>query len=315
MLAHVTCHVGYLVAKAREKSPSCAARAVRKMGFWIASTMIAQRTQPSRNLVRIKMHCTFFAQTDPGRIRSNNEDAVVFDERMGLGVLADGMGGCNAGEVASRMATEIIKAELSAWWCEAGVQVSQEQMRHAIERCVRNANAAIFDASRIHAHYSGMGTTLVVGAFLGDRLLLGHVGDSRCYRLRGQALTQITRDHSVLQEQMDAGLLTAEEAALSPHKNLVTRALGVEEGVMLELNEHLLEPGDIYLMCSDGLSDMVKDARIAATLRQPAPLSVLANQLLAQANENGGRDNITVLLTRVASDSAKRGLISGLFGK
>jgi serine/threonine protein phosphatase PrpC len=261
------------------------------------------------------MHYTFFAQTDPGRTRSNNEDAVVFDEHTRLGVLADGMGGYNAGEVASGMATEFIRAELSAWLSVAGAQADKLQVRQAIEMCVNNANAAIFDAANTNAQYSGMGTTLVVAVFHGDRLLLGHVGDSRCYRLRGDTLTQITRDHSLLQEQLDAGLLTPEEAALSPHKNLVTRALGVEAGVMLELNEHQLEPDDIYLMCSDGLTDMMNDAQIAGTLRQRAALSVMANHLIAQANDNGGRDNITVLLTRVASNSEKRGLISRWFGK
>lgn len=232
-----------------------------------------------------------------------------------MGVLADGMGGYNAGEVASGMATEFIRAELSAWLAKAGAQADKLQMRQAIEMCVNNANAAILDAANTNAHYSGMGTTLVVGVFHGDRLLLGHVGDSRCYRLRGGTLTQITRDHSLLQEQLDAGLLTAEEAALSPHKNLVTRALGVEAGVVLELNEHLLEPDDIYLMCSDGLSDMMNDVQIAGTLRQRAALSVMANHLVAQANDNGGRDNIAVLLTRVASNAEKSGLISRWLGK
>lgn len=261
------------------------------------------------------MHYTFFAQTDPGRNRSNNEDAVVFDEGTRVGVLADGMGGYNAGEVASGMATEFIKAELSAWLFAAGAQADKAQVCRAIERCVHNANAAIFNAANANSHYFGMGTTLVVGVFHGDRLLLAHVGDSRCYRLRRNTLTQITRDHSLLQEQMDAGFLTPEEAALSPHKNLVTRALGVEAGVMLELNEHLLEPEDIYLMCSDGLSDMMDDTQIADTLRQRAALSVMAAHLVAQANDNGGRDNITVLLTQVASNSEKRGLISRLLGK
>jgi len=261
------------------------------------------------------MHYTFFSQTDPGRSRSNNEDAVAFDELTHLGVLADGMGGYNAGEVASGMATEFIKAELSAWLSDAGAQADKLQMRQAIEMSVDNANAAIFDAANTNAHYSGMGTTLVVGVFHGDRLLLGHIGDSRCYRLRGDTLTQITRDHSLLQEQLDAGLLTPEEAALSPHRNLVTRALGVEEGVILELNEHLLEPEDIYLMCSDGLSDMMNDAQIADTLRQREALSVMANHLIARANDNGGRDNIAVLLTQVAGNSEKRGLISRWLGK
>ena len=261
------------------------------------------------------MQYAFFAQTDPGRTRSNNEDAVVFDELTRLGVLADGMGGYNAGEVASGMATEFIKADLGAWLSEAGEQADMAQIRLAIETCVDNTNAAIFNAANTHAHYSGMGTTLVVGVFFGDRLLLGHIGDSRCYRLRGDTLVQITRDHSLLQEQIDAGLLTPAEAALSPNKNLVTRALGVDADVILDLNEYSLEPGDLYLMCSDGLTDMMDDRQIADTLQQRAPLSVMANDLVNQANANGGRDNIAVLLTQVTVNSEKRGLISRLLGK
>lgn len=261
------------------------------------------------------MHYTFFAQTDPGRSRSNNEDAVVFDENTRLGVLADGMGGYNAGEVASGMATEFIKAELSAWLSEVGALADRLQICRAIERCVHNANHAIFNAANTNSQYSGMGTTLVVGVFHGDRLLLAHVGDSRCYRLRGETLTQITRDHSLLQEQIDAGVLTPEEAAVSPYKNLVTRALGVEAGVMLELHEHLLEPDDIYLMCSDGLSDMMSDAQIADTLRQRLALPAMANSLVTQANNCGGRDNIAILLTRVVGQNEKRGLISRWLAK
>lgn len=261
------------------------------------------------------MHYTFFAQTDPGRSRTNNEDAVVFDENTRLGVLADGMGGYNAGEVASGMATEFIKSELSAWLSQAGAVADRLQICRAIERCVHNANHAIFNAANTNAHYSGMGTTLVVGVFHENRLLLAHVGDSRCYRLRGNTLTQITRDHSLLQEQIDAGFLTPEEAAVSPYKNLVTRALGVEAGVMLELHEHVLEPEDIYLMCSDGLSDMMSDAQIAETLRQRLALPAMASRLVDQANHHGGRDNIAVLLTRVMGQTEKRGLISRWLSK
>ena len=261
------------------------------------------------------MHYAFFAQTDPGRTRSNNEDAVVFDELTRLGVLADGMGGYKAGEVASGMATEFIKADLGAWLSEAGERADVAKIRLAIETCVDNTNAAIFNAANTHANYSGMGTTLVVGVFFGDRLLLGHIGDSRCYRLRGDTLVQITRDHSLLQEQIDAGLLTPAEAAMSPNKNLVTRALGVDADVILDLNEYSLEPGDLYLMCSDGLTDMMDDRQIADTLQQRAPLSVMANDLVNQANANGGRDNIAVLLTQVTVNSEKRGLISRLLGK
>ena len=154
-----------------------------------------------------------------------------------------------------------------------------------------------------------------MGVFQENTLLLGHIGDSRCYRWRANKLVQITRDHSLLQEQMDAGLLTPEQAAISPNRNLVTRALGVELDARMELHEHSVEQGDVYLMCSDGLTDMVEDPAIARVLQTGATLHKLAEELVSLANENGGRDNITVLLTQVAGTTEKRGLISRLLGK
>lgn len=261
------------------------------------------------------MNYTFFAQTDPGRVRENNEDAVVFDDATHLGVLADGMGGYNAGEIASGMATAFIKSELSRWLTEAGQQADAAQLRRAIEICVDNANRSIFNAAHTNPQYSGMGTTLVVGVFRGARLILGHIGDSRCYRLRGNEFLQITRDHSLLQEQIDAGLLTPEQAATSPNKNLVTRALGVELEVMLELNEYRVETDDIYMMCSDGLSDMMSNVAMAEILQNHTSLETMAADLVLAANENGGRDNITVLLAQAVVSSEKRGLMARLLGK
>lgn len=261
------------------------------------------------------MYYKFCAKTDPGRARDNNEDSVAFDEATSLGVLADGMGGYNAGEIASGMATAFIKSELARWLSQAGEQAQIGQVRRAIEICVDNANRSIFNASNSNPQYSGMGTTLVVGVFQGARLILGHIGDSRCYRLRSKELLQITKDHSLLQEQIDAGLLTPAQAATSANRNLVTRALGVEDAVQLELHEHHVEAGDIYLMCSDGLSDMVEDVAIAAILQNGSALETMADELIAVANEKGGRDNIAVLLVQVAAASEKRGLISRLLGK
>jgi protein phosphatase len=160
-----------------------------------------------------------------------------------------------------------------------------------------------------------MGTTLVVGVFQGHALLVGHIGDSRCYRFRRGALVQVTRDHSLLQEQIDAGLLTPQQAAVSVNKNLVTRALGVENAVQLELTECQVEDGDLYLLCSDGLSDMVSDAAIAAVLAQQISLSQRAKDLVRVANEQGGRDNITVLLVQAEAAPQTRGLISRWLGK
>ena len=261
------------------------------------------------------MNYTFHTKTDPGRARENNEDALAVDDVTQLCVLADGMGGYNAGEIASGMATAFIKSEMARWLSEAGKHAKIKEIRRALEICVENANRSIFNASDSNPQYSGMGTTLVVGVFHGAHLILGHIGDSRCYRLRNGELIQITKDHSLLQEQIDAGLITQEQAASSSIKNLVTRALGVEDAVMLELNEHEVEAGDWYLMCSDGLSDMVDDAEIASILGGPLPMEQKADSLVAAANEHGGRDNISVLLVQVDATSEKRGLISRLLGK
>src|SRR6186713_92555 len=235
-------------------------------------------------------------RTDPGLARENNEDSVTFDEPTRLGILADGMGGYNAGEIASGMATTFIKSELGRWLSQAGRHANAREVRRAMEICVDNANRSIFNAANSNPHYSGMGTTLVVGVFQDGRLMLGHIGDSRCYRLRGQELQQITKDHSLLQEQIDAGLITPEQALTSLNKNLVTRALGVEDTVLVEVNEHRVEVGDLYLMCSDGLSDMVPDSGISAVLAGAGTLEQKAKQLIVAANEGGGRDNISVLL-------------------
>jgi len=164
--------------------------------------------------------------------------------------------------------------------------------------CVDNANRAIFNAANTNPKYAGMGTTLVLGVFRPEGLLLGHVGDSRGYRLRGGRLQQITRDHSLLQEQIDAGLLTVEEAAFSSNKNLVTRAVGVEDTVLLELHLHDVQAGDTYLFCSDGLSDMLDDDSIAALLNGNPALPDAARALINAANDSGGRDNIALILAR-----------------
>lgn len=261
------------------------------------------------------MNYTFCAQTDPGRTRDNNEDSVAFDAATNLGVLADGMGGYNAGEIASGMATAYIRSELARWLSEASKQANAGEVRRAIEICVGNANHAIYGASCSNSQYAGMGTTLVVGVFQDKRLLLGHVGDSRCYRWRGTTLARITKDHSLLQEQIDAGLLTPEQAATAPNKNLVTRAVGVDDVVLLELNEHQVEPDDIYLMCTDGLSDMMQDSAIAEVLQNGTSLALMAAELVTLANENGGRDNITVLLIEASATPEKRGLMARLLGK
>lgn len=254
------------------------------------------------------------AQTDLGRVRRNNEDAFAFDAQTGVCLLADGMGGYNAGEVASTMAVTFINLELGRWLSQSW-QATPREIRRTLEICVENANHSIFRAACANPDYEGMGTTLLAGIFQEEWLVLGHIGDSRCYRLRGQALVQITKDHSLLQEQLDAGMVTPEQALTSRNKNLITRALGVEDAVRLEINEHRVEPGDLYLMCSDGLSDMVGYEVMAAMLGGTRTLPQKAAQLVAAANHAGGRDNISVLLVQALDDTGKRGLLSRTLGK
>lgn len=253
--------------------------------------------------------------TDTGLERDNNEDAVALDPLTGLCILADGMGGYKAGEIASGMATAFIKSELSCWLSQAGKNANAIELKRAMEISVQNANHSIVNAARSNPQYSGMGTTLVVGVFQAGRVMLGHIGDSRCYRLRSDVLAQITKDHSLLQVQIDAGLITPEQALTAANKNLVTRALGVEDVVVLDVTEHRVESGDIYLMCSDGLSDMVRDKVIADIMLGHATLEQKSRQLINAANANGGRDNISVVLVHAVGLTAKRSLFARLWGK
>jgi PPM family protein phosphatase len=244
------------------------------------------------------MSFEFFDIVDTGRARTNNEDSVAIEPACALAVLADGMGGYNAGEVASQMATSFIRTELSRWLGQASALATDTEVKRAMEICVDNANRAIFNAANTNPQYAGMGTTLVVTVFRQDRMIVGHVGDSRVYRFRAGKLSQVTRDHSLLQEQIDAGLITPEQAAFSSNKNLVTRAVGVEDTVLLETHVHEVQPGDLYLLCSDGLSDMLADASIQQLLQMHAPLSEAGAALVEAANDAGGKDNISVILAR-----------------
>jgi protein phosphatase len=254
------------------------------------------------------MDFEFFSQTDTGRVRTNNEDSIAVDDSCGVAVLADGMGGYAAGEVASGMACDFIRSELSRWLHEASSNASDGDVKRAMDICVDNANRAIFGAANSNPTYAGMGTTLVLAVFRSGRLLMGHIGDSRGYRWRDGELQQITKDHSLLQEQIDAGILTPEQAQFAANKNLVTRALGVEDLVLMETHLHDIQSGDIYLMCSDGLSDMLRDQQIAEIMTAHDSLPDMGAALVAAANDAGGRDNIAVVLVRAqgAADPAPR---------
>lgn len=247
----------------------------------------------------------FAALTDVGRARTHNEDDLLVDAALGLVVLADGMGGYKGGEVASAMAVSLVHASFARWFAQGGMQAPARVVRRALQAATDEANGAILNASLGNVDLQGMGTTLVLAAFRPQRVLVGHIGDSRCYRLRNNKLEQLTRDHSLRQQQLDAGAITAEEALVSPHRNLVTRAVGVEPQVVLEMHEHTARPGDLYMLCSDGLSEMVSDAQLFTLLNQDLDLQQKAAVLIAVANDNGGRDNISVVLAkaRVVADA------------
>ncbi len=244
--------------------------------------------------------------TDPGRVRDHNEDCIEARPEIGLYVLADGMGGYNAGEVASGMATSLIADGLVEEWKLKEVdRLGREEAKALSERLIREqiarANTAIFTTSTNNPECAGMGTTLVVCLFHDNFVTVAHIGDSRLYRLRGESMEQVTRDHSLLQEQLDSGLITPEEAKLSQNKNLVTRALGIDPAVEPEVHVHEAQADDIYLLCSDGLSDMVEDEEIRLTLiTLKSNPSLTVQQLVQAANDNGGRDNISAMLIRVA---------------
>lgn len=246
-------------------------------------------------------------RTDPGVVRPNNEDSVMANAASGLVVLADGMGGYNAGEVASGMATSSLGTVLGKALTGPNRKVTDASgrtwLRTLLESEIAHANGAIYEAARSQPQYAGMGTTLVIGVFHDNRITVAHIGDSRLYRLRGKDFQQITRDHSLLQEQIDGGLLTREQARHSQNRNLVTRAVGIDPAVQPEIHEYAVLPGDIYLFCSDGLNDMVEDDEIAMVLGLlAANLGVCATQLIQMANDNGGRDNVSVALVKVRSE-------------
>ncbi|RJG03828.1 Stp1/IreP family PP2C-type Ser/Thr phosphatase [Noviherbaspirillum sedimenti] len=255
----------------------------------------------------VSLECV--AKTDTGMVRSHNEDFIAVSAEHGFVILADGMGGYSAGEVASSIAAtvvqETLEERLPLQFKEGGRQ-SDRQLQQLVQQAVARANASIIDAAENEPQFHGMGTTVVVGLFQQDRLILAHVGDSRAYRLRDGELVQITRDHSLLQEQIDAGLITPEAALLSPNRNLITRAVGVDHEVDIEVHEHITKPGDIYLLCSDGLSDMLSHEEITATLKDfGADLESACGTLIQRANMHGGKDNISVILAKVVAVDVK----------
>lgn len=246
----------------------------------------------------------FVGRTDKGMLRPNNEDAILTDLENGLLVIADGMGGYKAGEIASGIAIEIIQEFISRGLKEvrklqgvsdSGYSHESVLLRNAITR----ANEVIHDTAKSQPQCEGMGTTIVAALFYNNRISITHVGDSRAYRLRHGYFEQITTDHSLLQELVARGFYTMEEARRSLNKNLVTRALGIEPIVQVDLLEDVALMGDVYLLCTDGLHDMVPEPDIHLTVDTFSDnLETAAQQLIKIGNDNGGRDNISVVLAK-----------------
>jgi protein phosphatase len=243
--------------------------------------------------------------TDVGRVREHNEDAIGANLDAGLLVLADGMGGYNAGEVASGIAVKTV-LDFVGEACQRedrnALDPESRMMRQTIilRDAVARANKIIHQTAKSQPQCEGMGTTIVALLFFDNRVSIAHVGDSRIYRLRKNRFEQLTMDHSLLQELVDRGYYSQEEAARSTNRNYVTRALGVEPGVQVEVQEDLALPDDVYLMCSDGLPDMVEDEDIHLTISTfNANLDVVGQQLIQLSNDHGGKDNVSVILAQV----------------
>jgi PPM family protein phosphatase len=240
--------------------------------------------------------------SDTGRRRPHNEDSTATVPGHGLAVLADGMGGYKAGEVASALAVMIILQDFVTGLKGGVADDPRDEISRAslTRKAINHANSDIYTMAHTEAECQGMGTTVVTGLIYGDKITIGNVGDSRLYRLRSGELRQLTKDHSLIQELIDRGLYTPEEAVAHAPKNLVTRALGLELNVEIDIFEEKIERGDIYLLCSDGLNDMVTDEEILLILsKYSANLLQAAEELVHQANSNGGLDNISVVLLMV----------------
>ncbi len=238
--------------------------------------------------------------TDTGRARTHNEDAIAWDVPHGLAMLADGMGGHNAGDVASGLCLETLNEVLQAALDKPlRLRPNRGMSKHAtlVRRSVNKANTAIFENAEANPERKGMGTTLAMVLFYEDKVVMAHVGDSRVYRLRDRTLEQVTADHSLVRELLEKGAISAEEAENNPYRHVITRAVGVRPRMVTEVQEREARPGDVFLLCSDGLTDLVSDAVIEDILVvAEGNWDYAAQHLVDLANNNGGRDNISVVI-------------------
>ena len=259
-------------------------------------------------------------QTDVGSVRDHNEDAISSDENIGLAILADGMGGHRGGEMASAITVSTVLEQITGKTKKITSGETDDETGYsaesiAVHEAVTLANKNVHDSSEANAQYRGMGTTVVVVLFYDNRFTVAHVGDSRLYRLRDGELEQITRDHSLMQELIDRGFYTPEQARNSLNKNLVTRAIGIDASVQIDIQEDVAMVDDVYLLCSDGVTDMIEDDLIkSAMLENVDDLEKAAAEIIRLSNEHGGKDNISALLVKpIKSFAAKNSLFSRFF--
>jgi serine/threonine protein phosphatase PrpC len=238
--------------------------------------------------------------TDIGKIRQMNEDSFIvhhFENGRAFAVVADGMGGHRAGDIASTMAIDVVYERLLAKLSEVHTDV-----RECLYEAVESANDRIYDYSLKHSTMIGMGTTIVVAVVVEEQLYVAHVGDSRLYLIRDGQIVSVTSDHSHVQNLVNQGIITAEEARFHPKRNIILRALGTDSFVEIEVNQYPWYPGDCALLCSDGLSNMLSDTRLLEIVTQTLPAEELLQQLVTEANDAGGDDNITAVLMRHANE-------------
>jgi protein phosphatase len=256
------------------------------------------------------MRIRYAAKTDVGMKRTHNEDYFSLIEDEQLFLVADGMGGHASGEVASKMAAEVMrefysrtKDDDSTWPYKLDRHLSYVENRLVVG--IKMANQRIFEAAGRDQKYKGMGTTIVSCQVVGDTSYIAHVGDSRCYRVRGGGIQQMTRDHSLLEDYKDAKPdMSDEEQRKFPHKNVITRALGMRETVQVDVLTHEIADQDVFLLCSDGLSGMIEDPQVLDIVLRAPSLEVAVSGLVDAANQAGGTDNVTVLALQCLASAA-----------
>jgi len=237
------------------------------------------------------------ARSDQGKVRDHNEDAWFADVDRGIFIVADGLGGCAGGEVASRIVVERLPSLL-----DSEQSPHSQDASNSVEKAINKLNGIVREAGREHQELSGMGSTLVLAMIRGERILIAHVGDSRAYLLHDGSFIRLTRDHSVIQDMLDAGLITPREAAVHPSRAIVTQCIGTSGKVSPDISHIDFQSGDRLLLCSDGLTNMLADQDIAAILAQQTRLDTISRDLIQAANNAGGEDNVTIIVVESASN-------------